>query len=144
MYKNKITKGIGHTLYSRAKNIIPGGTQLLSKRPEMFLPNLWPAYYSKAKGYNVWDMDGKKYLDFATMGIGACSLGYADSFVNSKVIKMYFNIEFKQLCQLFKKLTNNSYFIQSNKFNYFLTMHYGTVKGSNYPTLNDLWRINYV
>lgn len=87
MYKNKITKGIGHTLYSRAKNIIPGGTQLLSKRPEMFLPNLWPAYYSKAKGYNVWDMDGKKYLDFATMGIGACSLGYADSFVNSKVKK---------------------------------------------------------
>ena len=87
MLKNKINKGKGQSLYTKAKKIIPGGTQLLSKRPEMFLPNLWPSYYSKAKGYNVWDMDGLKYLDFATMGIGACSLGYADTFVNSKVKK---------------------------------------------------------
>ncbi len=78
-------KQSGQNLYSKAKQIIPGGTQLLSKRPEMFLPNLWPSYYSKAKGYNVWDLDGNKFIDFATMGIGACSLGYADSFVNKKV-----------------------------------------------------------
>ena len=35
---------------------------LLSKRPEMFLPDLWPAYYSKASGCEVWDLDGKKYI----------------------------------------------------------------------------------
>ena len=40
----------GLALYQLAKGIIPGGTQLLSKRPEMFAPELWPAYYSKAKG----------------------------------------------------------------------------------------------
>ena len=86
MLKNKNRKGAGQALYNKAKNMIPGGTQLLSKRPEMFLPNLWPAYYKKAKGYNVWDMDGTKYADFATMGIGACSLGYSDDYVNKKVI----------------------------------------------------------
>ena len=40
-------------LYNKAKRIIPGGTQLLSKRPEMFLPGKWPAYYSKAEGCEV-------------------------------------------------------------------------------------------
>jgi glutamate-1-semialdehyde 2,1-aminomutase len=28
----------GQTLYRRARKIMPGGTQLLSKRPEIFLP----------------------------------------------------------------------------------------------------------
>ena len=49
--------GKSQDLYKRAKKIIPGGTQLLSKRPEMFLPDFWPAYYEKAKGCEVWDLD---------------------------------------------------------------------------------------
>ena len=77
--------GSGQKLWLKAKKIIPGGNQLLSKRAEMFLPNLWPAYYSKAKGYNVWDLDGRQYKDFATMGVGTCALGYADSDVNERV-----------------------------------------------------------
>lgn len=64
-------------LYKRAKEIIPGGTQLLSKRPEMFLPNKWPAYYSKAKGCEVWDLDGNHFYDTCIMGVGANVLGYA-------------------------------------------------------------------
>src|SRR5512143_3183749 len=52
-----------HSLYRHAKLRIPGGTQLLSKRPEMFLPDQWPSYYSKAKGVEVWDLDGNKYID---------------------------------------------------------------------------------
>ena len=77
--------GKGQKLYKEAKKIIPGGTQLLSKRPEMFLPDLWPSYYSKAKGVEIWDLDGNKYFDFASMGVGSCTLGYADEYVNSKV-----------------------------------------------------------
>lgn len=53
---NELKKGIGLSLYERAKLLIPGGTQLLSKRPEMFAPDIWPSYYSKAKGCNVWDL----------------------------------------------------------------------------------------
>jgi glutamate-1-semialdehyde aminotransferase len=64
-------------LYKRAKEIIPGGTQLLSKRPEMWAPEQWPNYYSKAKGCEVWDLDGNHYYDFSIMGVGANVLGYA-------------------------------------------------------------------
>jgi len=75
----------GQELYKKAKKIIPGGTQLLSKRPEMFLPEQWPAYYKKAKGCRVWDLDGNEYTDMSYMGIGACVIGYADTDINKKV-----------------------------------------------------------
>lgn len=75
----------GQMLYTKAKKLIPGGTQLLSKRPEMFLPDFWPAYYSKAKGCKVWDLDGNKYIDMSYMGLGSCVLGYADEDVNKAV-----------------------------------------------------------
>ena len=67
----------GQQLYQKAKQMIPGGTQLLSKRPEMFLPDFWPSYYSKAKGCKVWDIDGNAYIDCSLMGVGANVLGYA-------------------------------------------------------------------
>ena len=75
----------GQSLYRKAKLRIPGGTQLLSKRPEMFLPEQWPSYYSRAKGAEVWDLDGHKYTDMSYMGIGACILGYADADVDTAV-----------------------------------------------------------
>ena len=85
------------TLYKKAKKLIPGGTQLLSKRPELFAPDVWPAYYSKAKGIEVWDIDGKKYRDMSYMGIGACILGYADDDVNNAVKEA---IDMSSMCTL--------------------------------------------
>ena len=79
--------GTGQELYRKARRLIPGGTQLLSKRPERFLPELWPAYYSKANGATVWDLDGREYLDMSIMGVGACVLGYADPDVDAAVIR---------------------------------------------------------
>jgi glutamate-1-semialdehyde aminotransferase len=75
--------GKGQMLYKEAKKVIPGGTQLLSKRPEMFLPEYWPAYYSKAKGCKIWDLDGNEYIDVSYMGIGANVLGYANDEVDA-------------------------------------------------------------
>jgi len=75
----------GYELYQRAKKLIPGGTQLLSKRPEMFLPNHWPSYYNKARGVEVVDLDGNAYIDMSIMGVGACVLGYADPEVDAAV-----------------------------------------------------------
>ena len=89
MYELKI--GNGQKLYQKAKTVIPGGTQLLSKRPEMFLPDYWPAYYSKAKGCKVWDMDGNEYIDVSFMGIGANVLGYANDEVDSAAIEAIHN-----------------------------------------------------
>ena len=78
-------KNPGVSLYEKAKKLIPGGTQLLSKRPEMHLPDLWPAYFSRAKGIEVWDLDNNKYLDMGFHSIGACVLGTADPEVDMAV-----------------------------------------------------------
>ena len=76
----------GQTLYRKARKLIPGGTQLLSKRPEMFAPDVWPAYYSHAKGCRLWDLDDNEYIDMSIMGIGANILGYADPDVDDAVV----------------------------------------------------------
>lgn len=81
------TMGTGQKLWKRAKQIIPGGNMLLSKRAEMFLPELWPAYFSKAKGCKVWDMDGNEYIDMSIMGIGTNILGYGHQEVDDAVRK---------------------------------------------------------
>jgi len=67
--------GKGQKLYSKAKQIVAGGNMLLSKRPEMFLPEQWPSYFYKSKGCEVWDLDGNKYIDTLMMP-GTNSLGY--------------------------------------------------------------------
>lgn len=79
--------GAGQNLYKKAKSLIPGGTQLLSKRPEMFLPDKWPSYYKKAKGVEIWDLDDHKYIDMCIMAIGASPLGYANDAVSTAVKK---------------------------------------------------------
>ncbi|OIQ97555.1 3-aminobutyryl-CoA aminotransferase [mine drainage metagenome] len=77
--------GTGQKLWKRAKQVIPGGNMLLSKRAEMFLPDQWPAYFSKAKGCKVWDMDGNEYIDMCIMGIGTNILGYGHPEVDAAV-----------------------------------------------------------
>lgn len=79
------TLGKGQKLWKRAKRVIPGGNMLLSKRAEMFLPEKWPAYFSKAKGCHVWDIDGRKYVDMSIMGIGTNILGYGHPDVDEAV-----------------------------------------------------------
>ena len=73
--------------YRHAKTIIPGGTQLLSKRPEMFAPDHWPAYYEQAIGCEVMDTSGRRFIDMSFNGILACILGFADPDVNAAVIR---------------------------------------------------------
>lgn len=73
-------------LQKEAVELIPGMTQLLSKRPDRFSRGIWPTYFAQAKGVEVTDLDGNKYLDFSIGGIGATVLGYADEDVNKAVI----------------------------------------------------------
>lgn len=79
--------GTGQKLWKRAKQVIPGGNMLLSKRPEMFLPEQWPVYFSKAKGCKVWDLDGNEYIDMSIMGIGTNILGYGHPEVDAAVMQ---------------------------------------------------------
>jgi glutamate-1-semialdehyde aminotransferase len=77
----------GQDLYKKAKTLIPGGTMLLSKRPEMFLPDNWPSYFSRAKGCKIWDLDNNELLDMSIMGIGTNTLGYGYDDVDNAVLE---------------------------------------------------------
>lgn len=77
----------GAQLYEAARKLIPGGVQLLSKQPEQFAPQQWPAYFAEAHGCEVIDLDGRKYLDFTHNGVGANLLGYAHPGVTDAVIR---------------------------------------------------------
>ena len=74
----------GINLYNYAKTIIPGGTTLFSKRSELYLPNKWPAYFTKAKESNVWDLRGIKYLDMFC-AVGTSILGYSNIKINKSI-----------------------------------------------------------
>ncbi|PKO22928.1 MAG: class III aminotransferase [Chloroflexi bacterium HGW-Chloroflexi-1] len=76
---------VTQALYQHARQRIPGGAQLLSKRPEMLAPNQWPAYFREARGCETWDLDGRRYYDFSSNGIGACLLGFRDPDVTRAV-----------------------------------------------------------
>lgn len=78
---------IGQKTWIRAKNILPGGTMLFSKNPDLYLPNKWPAYFSKTKKCNIWDLENNKYIDLHLMGVGTNILGYSNERVDKAVIK---------------------------------------------------------
>jgi glutamate-1-semialdehyde 2,1-aminomutase len=74
-----------YELYQKAMEIIPGGTQLISRRPDLYTLGLTPPYNSRGKGSHFWDLDGNEYIDFL-MCVGASILGYADEAVDEAVI----------------------------------------------------------
>ena len=78
----------GQKLWKRAKRVIPGGNMLISKRAEMFLPEQWPTYFSKAKGCRVWDLDNREYIDMSFMGVGTNILGYGHPEIDGAVRKV--------------------------------------------------------
>jgi len=75
----------GTDLWHKAKKLIPGGSMLLSKRAEMYLPQGWPAYFSRTQGCSVWDLDGREFKDLGLMGVGTNILGYSHPEVDAAV-----------------------------------------------------------
>ena len=78
----------GQKYWKKAKKIIPGGTMLFSKNPDLHLPLKWPAYFKKAKGCKIWDLDDKKYDDVFLMGVGTNILGYSHNSIENKIKKI--------------------------------------------------------
>ena len=79
---------LGQKFWKRANSIIPGGSMLFSKNPDLFLPKKWPAYFSKTKGCQIWDLENKKFFDISFMGVGTNLLGYSNKFVDKAVKKV--------------------------------------------------------
>jgi glutamate-1-semialdehyde 2,1-aminomutase len=63
-------------LYTRALEVIPGGTHLYGKRSELHASAVWPAYVSRAEGGHFWDVDGNEFIDF-NLGAGPVMLGHS-------------------------------------------------------------------
>jgi len=86
MSRNEPSRSIERSLalYARALQLVPGGTQLISRRPHIFAPGVAPIFATGAKGSRIWDVDDQEYLDYG-MSVSACILGYADSEVNAAV-----------------------------------------------------------
>jgi glutamate-1-semialdehyde 2,1-aminomutase len=71
-------------IYERAKALIPGTTQLISRRPTRAALGVSPIYAERAKGCRIWDVDGNEYIDW-TSAVGPVILGYADEVVDQAV-----------------------------------------------------------
>ena len=71
-------------VYARAQAVIPGVTQLLSRRPTQAALGVSPVYADRAKGCRIWDVDGNEYVDWMS-GVGPIILGYADEVVDAAV-----------------------------------------------------------
>ena len=69
----------------KSERFILGQNMLVSKNHNMILPKLWPTYFSKTRGYNIWDLEGKKYSDLSLMGVGTNTLGYSNKYVDKAV-----------------------------------------------------------
>ncbi|HVN25594.1 MAG TPA: aminotransferase class III-fold pyridoxal phosphate-dependent enzyme [Syntrophorhabdales bacterium] len=61
--------------WAKAKEIIPRGTQTLSKGPDQFVDGVTPKYLDHGQGCHVWDVDGNEYIDYP-MALGPILLGY--------------------------------------------------------------------
>lgn len=81
------TMSSGQKLWRRAKKVIPTGNHLLSKNSDYILPDIWPSYFIKSNGYEVWDLDNNLYKDVSFMGVGTNSLGYNNQAVDLEVKK---------------------------------------------------------
>ncbi|MEM3041700.1 MAG: aminotransferase class III-fold pyridoxal phosphate-dependent enzyme, partial [Nitrososphaerota archaeon] len=51
-------------LFSRAIDIIPGGSQTNSLRPQGYAFGAYPIYFERGVGSHVWDVDGNEYIDY--------------------------------------------------------------------------------
>ncbi|HSR98682.1 MAG TPA: aminotransferase class III-fold pyridoxal phosphate-dependent enzyme [Kofleriaceae bacterium] len=72
------------SLWERARQLIPGGTQTLAKGPGQHIQGVAPMYLTRGRGARVWDVDGNEYLDM-TMAVGPLSLGYADPVIDEAI-----------------------------------------------------------
>lgn len=59
----------------RAAQLIPSGTQTLSKGPTQFVQGVAPVFLVRGQGSHVWDVDGNEYIDYP-MGLGPVILGH--------------------------------------------------------------------
>ena len=70
----------------RARRVVPGLAQTLSKAPSMFVEGAYPVFLERGRGCRVWDVDGNEYVDYI-LGLASITLGYAYPAVTEAVAR---------------------------------------------------------
>jgi len=81
---SKYTVTRSYEIYERAGELIPGRTQLISRRASRFASGISPVYAQSAKGSRFIDVDENEYIDWMS-SVGAVILGHADDVVDRAV-----------------------------------------------------------
>lgn len=81
---SRFSKSMQHLL--RAERTIPLGSQTFSKSRTQYPVGISPLYATKAKGAQIWDLDGNKYIDLVS-ALASVTLGYGDKKVEKAVAK---------------------------------------------------------
>ena len=71
---------------TRAEATIPIGSQTFSKSRTQYPVGISPLFATRAKGPNLWDLDGHKYIDLVS-NLASITLGYRNRKVDSAVRK---------------------------------------------------------
>ena len=71
-------------IYERARQLIPGTTQLISRRPTRAALGFSPIYAQSASGCRITDVDGNEFIDWSS-AVGPIILGYAHPVVDAAV-----------------------------------------------------------
>jgi glutamate-1-semialdehyde aminotransferase len=71
---------------ARARQVVPGASQTLSKGPGMFVEGAYPVFLDRGLGCRVWDVDGNQYVDYI-LGLASITLGYAYPAVTEAVAR---------------------------------------------------------
>lgn len=82
MTQSKVQRSLD--LYAKAGRLIPGRTQLISRRASSFAHPISPIYAAHVKGSRFTDVDGNEYIDWVN-AVTAIILGHADDVVDAAV-----------------------------------------------------------
>ncbi len=81
---SRYTVARSYEIYERAGELIPGRTQLISRRASRFASGISPVYAQSSKGSRFIDVDENEYIDWMS-SVGAVILGHADDVVDRAV-----------------------------------------------------------
>jgi glutamate-1-semialdehyde 2,1-aminomutase len=75
-----LSNSADRALRERAEKVIPGG--MYGHQSVGLLPDSYPQFFAKGAGAHIWDVDGRKYLDFMC-AYGPNLLGYAHAGIDA-------------------------------------------------------------
>lgn len=71
-------------MWTLALDLMPRGTQTMSKCPDQFVDGVHPKFASRGRGSKIYDLHGNPYIDYMA-GLGPIILGYCHPEIDSAI-----------------------------------------------------------